>query len=192
MSFKPFRSAACSIALLLLLGCAADDASEAGVDGDNPPENVVRSETCLAMQDAYCDFVSDQCSTQPRDECESATRTIFCHADEKVQSCLDALGSATCPDFPDECRGIMDPAPAQWYCNEVVDALCTRQAACKIATRSECMANLADEVDCSTVVGASPEIDDCLTLADNLPCGAISGDGGKTVPSGCMGIFVTQ
>lgn len=202
MSYYSCRSVASSFILLsMLTACVSDESSEVEGEEDSRPANLVRSDTCLAFQDSLCDYWSDQCSLFSREECDADVSTWFCGEEEKLEACIEVINSgAVCEEvsMPDECGGTLDDTPAEWYCGQLQERLCDRYVACKVMTKSECLAEFDSVADCSKAVGLrssagadlTEAIDACFLLFERRVCAAMEEDRVGFQPPGCDVVVV--
>ena len=142
-----------------------------------------RSATCLAFQDAYCDYFADRCGKSTRAACDDTTRALFCKSDPVVAACVEALPDATCAASPDACRDGADPARAVSLCNELGRRMCATLVRCGGQAQSECQAEIDEILTCSSAVGAAPEIDLCFRALDAATCPMTA------LPDPCRGVI---
>jgi len=166
--------------------CATDDGGDGGSDIGPRPDNATRSATCLQWQDAVCDYEADMCQSMTRAECDDVVQSLFCKSNEVMQACITALAAGTCPDTPDACRGVTDPAPAQWYCDFFADTLCARGETCNLGDKDSCLQEAALELDCDSAVGADPQTDTCLADMASWPCESLQGG---QLPANCQAVI---
>jgi hypothetical protein len=168
------------VSLLVLVGCSSSDGDAGGATGGK----FVRSATCLAFQDSFCDWASDKCHIESRELCDEEARALFCKDDATVQACVDDLSRAECTAPPNSCRGIIDTAPAVALCNDFLARLCTNAVdRCKLIDATTCASEASRAIDCSRAAGASPTIDQCFADLDAAPCGTLV----SAPPESCRG-----
>lgn len=172
--------AALAALLCFFAACATpeDDVSEPGYSGR-------RSATCTSWQSAQCDFIADRCGEASRAECDAAFEPLFCKSDQTMQSCIEALGSATCGVTPPECVNVADTSVAVEYCGDFVAAFCDNTARCDpTVDRTSCETQAAAELNCAAAVGVTPTGDACLAAMPTHPCES------QELPAACRGVIV--
>ncbi len=184
------RSMALTLAVFATQGAlVACSDSDSGSSGSSLAGNTTRSPTCLAFQDAACDWTADKCKTVGRAECDNLLQSLFCKADLVMQACIDGYATAPCGAPPAACHDVADKAPAQQLCSQFIDQWCSYAERCKADSKAECVAKLAESVKCSTAVGISPSFPQCQADIDALACPAA----GATfkLPEPCNGAVKT-
>ena len=176
------------LALCILgLGACASDRDAAPGDSPRGEATKTRSEACLAWQNARCVYKVDKCHLGNRQYCDSIYTTLFCRSDSAVSACTEALKTASCDKLPDVCIGVTGPEPAIAYCNEFVDAVCSKGEECGKRAKSDCVAEAAEKLHCSKAIGAKPSIEQCITEVRGATCDQIS-----AMPESCKHVLKTS
>lgn len=166
-----------SASFLLAQGCDISTNEE-------PKDLSVRSSTCLTYQDSICDFLVDRCNlVTSRTDCDNDYRARFCQDDAVVESCLDALPSATCDGVPAPCQSVNNTQPAIDDCNSIVALFCQQEETCTIMSQSECIAQSAVTLDCSKAVGITSGASACQAAIKAAPC-----ETANVLPAACTNV----
>lgn len=176
------------LAVLCAAFAAGACSSGSGDDSGGKPGKYAakRSATCLAWQDASCDFIADKCSSVTRAECDELYLSLFCESDQSAQACMDALPGATCPTLPDACVKINDPSPVIEFCGEFIEEACKAVVRCEGGTMEDCRLQAQQSLvsTCSYGVGLDPSADQCLAELPTASCEAL--------PESCKGVIKTS
>jgi len=170
----------------LLMACSGSGGGEEGA-GAGSKYSSKRSPVCKTWQDAMCDFIADKCQAQSRAGCDELYQSLFCEDDTTMQTCISALGSATCGsplEVPTQCKQINDPQPVGEFCQDFAREVCKFGVRCgEVTDQASCEAAAAVELapTCNAGVGLAASADQCLA---DLPTAACSGS-----PSSCKGVI---
>jgi hypothetical protein len=165
------------VALACFSGCSGSSKSDDGAKS-------TRSPTCLKWQDAVCDYLADQCHALTRADCDDLYQATYCKDDATMQKCMNAIGTASCPDTPAECTGVVDTEPAIAWCQDFLDAYCAAAETCKLSSKSECLSASAGKLNCANAVGIGPTADQCMTDLGATPCNQLT-----ALPASCKGVI---
>ena len=161
------------VGCLVMLSAWATFACGGGTDSSSDPEPVGRgSDACHDWQDAFCDYVADQCGSSSRATCDDQARAISCNSDAEAEACVETLRAAACDSPPAECdlRALADPAPAVAACEDLAQAACAVEARCGGRTLEECVPAAITEWSCPDAVGVTLDYEECMSLLDDYPC----------------------
>ena len=175
-----------AVVLCVFVGCSPASSDDGESAAGPRPANATRSSTCITWQDATCDYLADRCQSVARDYCDGYTHSLYCKSDETMQTCIEALASGTCPDTPDACQGVSDPAPAKWFCLTFIDTLCERAEACNLESKDQCVQSANASLDCDGAIGVEPTGETCLAQLGSLSCAALDA---YQLPAACQGVI---
>jgi hypothetical protein len=169
------------VSCIFAVGCGGDD----GKEGSSTEQPSSRSPACQKFQKATCEFAA-RCGIAPKDQCDVAARATFCKSDEVAESCAASLDAGSC-DAPPSCnKEVIDTGPAVALCDQYLEATCRYLVSCdSTITADECKAEATSRIDCSTVVGATELVDDCLDQLDTAACGP-----SPAIPDVCKGTLL--
>jgi hypothetical protein len=168
----------------LLLSCSSNDESP-----------YVRpkgrgSAACQAWQKAFCDFAALDCGAVSEQQCVESYYSISCNSDETAQSCATALDNATCTGgLPAGCSvdDLADPAPAVAACNDLINAVCTKQSTdCGQGTLEQCLTTSQTQLDCTKAIGYGASYETCLSDLQKMACSASS------LPGTCKNVITVK
>jgi hypothetical protein len=148
-------------------GCGDDDGASSSGRG---------SAACRDWQDAICDFAADACGAIARVDCDDNYQAITCSSDEQASECANAFNEASCSAPPAACdlSDVVDPAPAQQACDDLLSRLCARVVECEMApSEAACVEEASAGIDCDAAVGYSLDYEGCLGAIDALACEAV-------------------
>ena len=172
-----------------LLGCDSIKAVEdeaTNTDAGTSGSSTTRTQRCLELLDAFCDYYSDKCLQRERTDCDSYYQSLYCRDDEKSLACSSALTQGTCDALPQACGGVFDTAPALSQCNAFVDLVCKRLEGCGVESYQECLSATANSLDCNRAVGIKAGYDQCMIDIQAVAC-----DYGDTI-SNCAGVITIK
>lgn len=186
------RLGALLLALSCFGACASGDPSgaPAGLLGTIPGSASAslpsRSAKCRQWQSAECDFEVG-CGWTTFDDCTNLYQSAFCEDDSIVQSCLQELSTADCSTgVPEACLNVPDPTPAVRFCDDLLDAWCTKRDACGLETKAGCIASNADSLECNKAEGVTAGGAACLDQIPLLECSGLS------FPTECNGVIIIR
>jgi len=167
-----------SVVLAIVVSCDSED------DGSESAERERGSEICRQWHDAICEWAADKCGIMKRADCDADYNSVFCVDDEVVAQCVNQLSNASCMSPPIGCdiTDIGNPQEGSHWCERYLEAVCQVDVRCGASTTiEEC--KVVSGIDCSDVIGADSEFEDCIQELENLRCG-------DPVPYICQGVVV--
>jgi hypothetical protein len=175
----PIHPAATTVAALLcslaVLPACGDDSAQ-----DEAAHRGRGSVACQDWQDAVCDLASDRCGAIDRATCDAQYQGVVCRSDELASQCSNALNEASCTSAPLGCdvTDLADRAPAVAACNELLDAICARQARCGLdQPLQECLAEQRAQLgfDCQDALAVDLRYEQCLSMLEPDGCAPVMG-----------------
>lgn len=159
-----------SLLWVTLVGCSSDNTSGTNTSGTSGAGTVTA--VCSQFQSAICSYAADKCMLESRAKCDSDYQSLVCKSDAAAQTCIDQLGTSTCPSVPPSCAisAVADTAPAVASCNKLVDASCDYAARCNVSDKPSCLSSVNGSLDCSKAAGITSSFSMCLSDLGSAAC----------------------
>lgn len=171
-----------SFCVLMFWGCGSED------DGGRQSTPTTATDSCKQWQDALIDF-ADHCSSADLAAYEVQTRTVHCSSDTAALDCVTQLEGGGCAEATlagCDTTDLADRAAAEAACVSVSNAYCESAVRCgQFASVAECSGDGGGTgVDCTTALGWSYALEDCIAELGSLACAA------PGLPASCSGVIV--